>query len=78
MDEEVRPTRYGKIMRATRPAIDADRLRRSMDELGRLIAEGHPEPVASALWDVLRSGRVVSDDGEGQGARPSTTHGELQ
>jgi FlaA1/EpsC-like NDP-sugar epimerase len=78
VDEEVRPTRYGKIMRATRPAIDPGRLRRSMDELGRLVADGRPDPVASALWDVLRGGRAGRGDGEGQGARPSTTHGERQ
>ena len=81
VDEEVRPTRYGKIMRATRPAIDPERLRRSMDELSGLVADGRPEPVASALWDALRNaggGRVGDGDGEGQGARPSTTHGERQ
>jgi len=77
VDEEVRPTRYGKIMRATRPAIDADRLRQSLDELGRLVADGRPEPVANALWNTLR-GRGGDEDGEGQGARPSTTHGERQ
>lgn len=81
VDEEVRPTRYGKIMRATRPAIDPDRLRRSMDTLSRLAADGRPEPVASALWDALSiagDGRVGDGDGEGRGARPSTTHGERQ
>ena len=66
-------------MSATRPAIDAEHLRHSMDELGRLIADGRPEPVASALWDVLRGGgRVAGDDGEGHQARPSTTSGERQ
>jgi FlaA1/EpsC-like NDP-sugar epimerase len=78
VDEEVRPTRYGKIMRATRPAIDPDRLRRSMDELERLVADGRPEPVAAALWKLLRGGRGPDGDGEGQGARPSSTHGERQ
>jgi FlaA1/EpsC-like NDP-sugar epimerase len=78
VDEEVKPTRYGKIMRATRPAIDPDRLRHSMVELNRLVADGRPEPVAAALWDILRAGRVVGDGGESQGARPSTHHGELQ
>ncbi len=42
VDEEVKPTRYGKIMRATRPAIDPERLRDSMDELDRLVADGRP------------------------------------
>jgi FlaA1/EpsC-like NDP-sugar epimerase len=81
VDEEVRPTRYGKIMRATRPEIDPERLRRSMDVLTRLVADGRPEPVAAALWDALSSaghGRAGDGDGEGQGARPSTTHGERQ
>ena len=81
VDEEVRPTRYGKIMRATRPEIDPVRLRRSMDALSRLVADGRPEPVGSALWDALSiagHGRGGDGDGEGQGARPSTTHGERQ
>ncbi len=81
VDEEVRPTRYGKIMRATRPEIDPVRLRRSMETLSRLVADGRPDPVASALWDALSSaghGRGGDGDGEGHGARPSTTHGERQ
>ena len=76
VDEEVRPTRYGKIMRATRPSIDPDLLRTSLDELARRVADGRPEPVAEALWRVLRGGRVAGRDGEGQEARPSTRHGE--
>ena len=78
VDEEVRPTRYGKIMRATRPSIDPDVLRDSLDEIARRVAEGRPDPVAEALWQVLRGGRVARRGGEGQGARPSTTHGEHQ
>ena len=61
--------------------IDPERLRRSMDVLSRLVADGRPEPVAAALWDALSSaghGRAGDGDGEGQGARPSTTHGERQ
>ena len=76
VDEEVRPTRYAKIMRATRPALDSAVLRSGLDEIGRRVAIGAPDPVAGALWTVLRGGRVPEGDGETGVARPSTTHGE--
>ncbi len=77
VDEEVRPTRYGKIMRATRPALDAEVLRGGLDEIGRRVAAGAPEPVAEALWTVLRGGRVQVTDGEaGVSPPPSIPHGE--
>jgi FlaA1/EpsC-like NDP-sugar epimerase len=76
VDEEVRPTRYGKIMRATRPALDAAVLRSGLDEIGRRVSAGAPEPVADALWTVLRGGRVQVTDGETGVAPPSIPHGE--
>ena len=76
VDEEVRPTRYGKIMRATRPALDPAVLRGGLDEIGRRVSAGAPEPVAEALWTVLRGGRVPQTDGESGVAPPSISHGE--
>jgi FlaA1/EpsC-like NDP-sugar epimerase len=78
VDEEVRPTRYGKIMRATRPTVDPDALARGLDELARRVATGVPEPVAQALWSALRSGRGPAADGEASVAPTTTTNGEHQ
>ena len=64
VDEEVRPTRYGGIMRATRPALDQRAFRRGLDQLTRRVADGRPEPVDRALWSVLRSGRDERGEGE--------------
>ena len=75
MDEEVRPTRYGKIMRATRTPIDPVELRSGLDELARRVTAGRPEPVAETLWSILRS-RGVAGDGESEQAPPSMAHEE--
>ncbi len=64
VDEEVTPTRYGRVMRATRPALPADGLTAGLDELTRRVAVGRPELVAQALWATLRSGRVAAAEGE--------------
>ena len=50
VDEEVRPTRYGKIMRATRPPIDPAELRTGLDELG---AARRRRPARAGLRDAL-------------------------
>ena len=75
VDEEVRPTRYGKIMRATRTPIDPVELRSGLDELARRVTAGRPEPVAETLWSILRS-RGVAGDGESEQAPPSMAHEE--
>jgi FlaA1/EpsC-like NDP-sugar epimerase len=76
VDEEVRPTRYGKIMRATRPPLDPRALRAGLEELGRRVAAGRPESVAEALWATLHGARIQAGDGETRVTRPSFTHGE--
>jgi FlaA1/EpsC-like NDP-sugar epimerase len=75
VDEEVRPTRYGKIMRATRPPLDPEAFRLGLDRLFQHVTAGGPQPVADALWSVLRAGRAVSGDGESPATSrtPSTT-----
>jgi FlaA1/EpsC-like NDP-sugar epimerase len=74
VDEEVRPTRYGKIMRATRPPLDPGVLHDGIDELGRRIAAGRPEPVAEVLWSTLRGARTAAPYGETRIASPIVTH----
>ncbi len=76
VDEEVRPTRYGKIMRATRPPLDPEALRAGMEELARRVAAGRPDLVAEALWTTLHGPRSTASDGETGVTRPSITHGE--
>jgi FlaA1/EpsC-like NDP-sugar epimerase len=64
VDEEVRPTRYGKVMRATRPALDRTRLQAGLEELSRRVAQGSAAGVAAALWGTLRDGRFAPAPGE--------------
>ena len=74
VDEEVRPTRYGKIMRATRSPLDPAVLNDGIDELGRRIAAGRPEPVAEVLWLTLRGARTAAPYGETSMTSPTVTH----
>ncbi len=66
LDEEVRPTRYGGVLRATRPALDANELSRRIDDLRAAVATGDPEVAARALWSTLRAGRDDALSGERQ------------
>ncbi|HEX2508366.1 MAG TPA: nucleoside-diphosphate sugar epimerase/dehydratase [Miltoncostaeaceae bacterium] len=74
VDEEVRPTRYGKIKRATRPSLDPATLRDGLGELARRVAAGRPEPVAQALWETLRGAGNAGPDGEPRMAPPTVTN----
>ena len=52
-------------------------LRDGLDEIGRRVADGRPEPVAEALWTVLRGGRVPGDRRRRPGWHlPPSRHGE--
>jgi len=64
VDEEVRPTRYGKIMRATRPPIDPLELAAGLQELASRTSTANPEGVAEALWSTLHVGRTAEIGGE--------------
>jgi FlaA1/EpsC-like NDP-sugar epimerase len=64
VDEEVTPTRYGKIRRAVRSPLDPDALRAGMEEIARRVAEADVEGAERALWTTLRAGRVGAADGE--------------
>lgn len=72
VDEQVRPTRYGKIRRATRPALEPQRLRRGLDDLRRTVAQGRSQELADILWSTLRVGRDGAAGGEA-GSAPSPT-----
>jgi FlaA1/EpsC-like NDP-sugar epimerase len=63
VDEEVRPTRYGKVMRATRPGIDEAELRTGLERLSAIVAEGERDRLARALWNTL-GGRASGTEGE--------------
>ena len=73
VDEEVRPTRYGKIMRATRPPLDPEAFAMGLDRLFQHVSADGPQPVADALWSALRGGRGPGADGEGPVAPTPTT-----
>jgi len=66
LDEEVKPTRYGGILRATRPALDADALAVRIAGLRAAVASDDPEIAAAALWSTLRAGRDDAMPGEPQ------------
>ncbi|MGE0029003.1 MAG: polysaccharide biosynthesis protein [Thermoleophilia bacterium] len=78
VDEEVRPTRYGKIMRATRPPLDPDAFAAGLDRLFQHVSAGGPQPVGDALWSALRGGRGPAHDGEGPVAPAPTPTTELE
>jgi FlaA1/EpsC-like NDP-sugar epimerase len=66
LDEEVKPTRYGGILRATRPALDPDELAGRIDGLRAAVATDDPEVASAALWSTLRAGRDHRASGEPQ------------
>ena len=57
VDEEVRPTRYGRIQRATRPRLDPVALRLGIDLLEDRVADGDTVGCADVLWRTLGAGR---------------------
>jgi FlaA1/EpsC-like NDP-sugar epimerase len=64
VDEQVRPTRYGKVMRATRPPLDPDRLRVGLSELQRRVADRDEQGLDDELWSTLGVGRGQPVDDE--------------
>jgi FlaA1/EpsC-like NDP-sugar epimerase len=73
VDEEVRPTRYGKIRRVTRPALDPDSLSEGLAALRRCIADGRSDEMADILWTTLRAGRSAAGGDESEMTPPSTS-----
>jgi len=66
LDEEVRPTRYGGILRATRPALDHQVLQERIAQLRAVVTLGDPVVASNALWATLRAGREQPAPGEPQ------------
>ncbi len=64
IDEEIRPTRYGKIRRATRPPLDPVALRLGLELLEERAADGDAVGTADVLWRTLRAGRDVGSRSE--------------
>jgi O-antigen biosynthesis protein WbqV len=64
LDEEVRPTRYGGILRATRPSLDPDLLGARIDDLRAVVESGDEIAAAAVLWATLRAGRDDAAVGE--------------
>jgi FlaA1/EpsC-like NDP-sugar epimerase len=60
--EMVGPTSHPKIMRAARPAIDADWLAEELDALERLVAEGHTVGVVARLGQMVREPVRIGTD----------------
>jgi len=72
VDEEVRPTRYGKIRRATRRPLEPGALAHGLASLRRRIDEGREDEMTRVLWGTLRAGRSGDDGGETR-STPSTS-----
>ena len=67
LDETVQSTRFGGILRATRPGLDPDALQRGLGVLEALVEEGDTERAAAALWETLGASRVPDDGIESDG-----------
>ena len=75
LDEQVRPTRYGGILRATRPPLDPAVLMARIEMLRAAVATGDPGVASAALWSSLRAGRDDAAFGE-TGERQPRDQGE--
>jgi FlaA1/EpsC-like NDP-sugar epimerase len=64
VDEQVRPTRYVKVLRATRPPLAAAQLRAGLTELARRVHARDEQGLAEVLWPTLGVGREQSAEGE--------------
>jgi FlaA1/EpsC-like NDP-sugar epimerase len=64
LDEEVTPTRYGKVMRATRPPLDPSALADRLQDLREQVLAGDRDGAQAALWAALRAGREATPEGE--------------
>ncbi len=64
LDETVRPTRYGRIQRATRPPLDPVALRIGIELLEERVSAGDLSGCADVLWRTLGAGREAPSDSE--------------
>jgi FlaA1/EpsC-like NDP-sugar epimerase len=73
VDEQVRPTRYAKVLRATRPPLAPEQLRAGLTELKRRVGERDERGLDEALWSTLGVGRGQRIEGEVQYLRDHTS-----
>lgn len=66
LDEHVQPTRYGRILRATRPALDPVAIRVGLDLLRERVDAGDRSGAADVLWRTLSVRRDAADEQEPQ------------
>lgn len=66
LDEHVQTTRYGRILRATRPALDPNAIRVGLDLLRDRVASGDGPGAADVLWRTLSARRDAADESETQ------------
>ncbi|MFN8121641.1 MAG: nucleoside-diphosphate sugar epimerase/dehydratase [Thermoleophilia bacterium] len=78
VDEEVRSTRYGKVMRATRSPLPPDTLRRGLDDLRRRVATRQEDGLGAAISATLGIGRdgLVDDESQSRDLRQPGTEGD--
>ncbi len=69
LDEEVKPTRYGGILRATRPALDPVEFAARIEQLRLVVATDNAQAASKALWSTLRAGRDAIYSGEPKGVQ---------
>jgi FlaA1/EpsC-like NDP-sugar epimerase len=75
VDEDVVPTRYGKVMRATRPPLAAGRLERGLEALGRQVTGGRHDGLEALMWSTLGVGRDSTVGGESHDATSRLSEG---
>jgi FlaA1/EpsC-like NDP-sugar epimerase len=75
VDEQVRPTRYGKILRATRTGLPPDHLAEGLAALRGLVAAQTDTGLDELLWDTLCVGRESRGEGESRFGHTTTTEG---
>ncbi len=75
VDEDVVPTRYGKVMRATRPPLAAGRLERGLEALGRQVTGGRHDGLEALMWSTLGVGRDSAVEGESHDATSRLSEG---
>ena len=62
VDESVTATRYSKVRRATRSALDPEQLRAGLDELADIVDDRDSARLQKALWSTLNMGAPAPDD----------------
>lgn len=73
VDEQVTPTRYDKVQRATRPPLPTQQLREGILELRRRVSERDAQGLDEALWSTLGLGRSQRFEGEQGYVQESTS-----